>query len=345
MMIFNQALAKGNSANLAFMKQQYADLVANRRDPRHALPAEMFANAGKRPADLYQEFDDQVVEQFHLDEGDAILSRLMPLARSLPIGRTVLANARSSDSGQFQTSMSGEIPVIYDNVDYDTDKAIVPIHQNGFKRNWREGEQMSLEGFMDAVIQQSEAVRTHRKGVVDYMLDGSDITHDGVTWAGFRGDSRVDQVDLGAGGVNFDFTDSAQTGEDFVAAWLTLAERRYITNRVAAPATWFVSNEIWWNMQRDYSAAKGDNTILDRVRAIVTVSEIVPSSKLVGNQVLSMPLSRDFVQPLVGMAVSTIALPRLNYRDPFAFDVVSAIGVQVKSDFESGNTAVQYASS
>ena len=99
MMIFNQALAKGNSANLAFMQQQYKDLIANRRDPRHALPSHLFANAGKMPGDLYQEFDDQVVQQFRLDEGEAILNRLMPLARSMPIGRTVLANARSSDSG------------------------------------------------------------------------------------------------------------------------------------------------------------------------------------------------------------------------------------------------------
>lgn len=345
MIVFNAAGAKGPNKN--FMEMQYNDLQAHRRDPRHALPVAMFTNAGLKPGDLYQEFDDQVVEQFRLDEGEAILNRLMPLARSLPIGRTVLANARASDAGHFQTSMTGESPVVYDNVDYDTDKAIIPIHQNGFKRNWREGEQLSLENFNDAVIQQSEAIRTHRKGMVDYILDGTSITVDGIGWGGFRNDTRVDQIDLSAGAFAFDFTNAAgtATGAEYEAAFRALAQRRYIEQKVMAPATWFASNEIFWAMQADYSTQYPGVKIIDRLRTIPGVGEIVPSSKLTGNQLLSMPLSSQFVQPLVGMAVSTIALPRPMYNSPFAFDVVSAVGIQVKTDFESGNTAVQYASS
>jgi len=369
MMVFNQALAQ-SGMQAAVMGQQFNDVTANRADPRHALPANimnnfevkegilmpkapnaMATNAGARPADLYREWDTQTVAQFRLDEGDNILNRLMPLARSLPIGRTVLANTRASDAGTFQQSMSGEIKSIFDNVDYDTDGTIVPVNQNGFKRNWREGEQLSLEAFDDASNQQREATRTHRQGVIGSLMDGHRntggqlIVEDGLSWAGVRADARVDQVDLGAGGLNFDFTSTTTTGEDFRNAWIQLVERRYITNKVTASATWFVSNEIYFNMIRKYSEQYSSGSILENIMTIPGVGEVVQSSVLTGNQILSIPMSTTYIQPLVGMGVSTIACPRVAWNDPFAFEVVSAIGWQVKTDFEDQGKALQYASS
>ncbi len=366
MMIFNMALAK-SPMQKSVMAQQYAATNAHRDDSRHALPAELMSgfhndkngvlvpgqivgNAGARPQQLYQEWDTQTVTQFRLDEGDNILNRLMPLARSLPIGRTILANTRSSDAGVFAQSMTGEAVSVYDNVDYDSDKALVPINQNGFKRNWREGEQLSLEAFDDATIQQMEAVRTHRQGIIGSFMDGhldgngQFIVEDGVSWQGVRNDSRVDQIDLGVGGLNIDFTSQAVSGEDFRNAWIKLSEARYITNKVTAPATYFVSNEIWFNMVRLYSDQYSAGSILDNLRNIPGISGIEPSSVLVGNQVLSIPLTTTYIQPLVGMGVSTIACPRPKWNSPFEFEVVSAIGWQVKTDFESAGKALQYAS-
>lgn len=351
-MIFSEKVAKG--ADKLNMVNQFGGLKAHRKDSRHALPVgvlkpaevtQMAVNAGVNPTDLYQEFDKNIERQWHLDEGEAILMRLMPLSKYLPLGRLVDVYSRSSGMGGFQTSLSGEINVTHDAVDYDSDKAIIPFHQNGFKRPFRQAEQFSLEGFQDLSIMHEEAVRTHKKGLIDYFMNGTSIAVDGIGWAGFRADARVDQIDLSTFGGGFDFTSGAATGEAFITAWLGLAERMYVTNKITVPVTRFVSNEIWWNMQRDYSTAKGDNTILQRALAVTGVAEIVPTSELTGNQILSMPLSTEYVQPLVGAAVSTVALPRPQYNSPLAFDVMSAIGIQVKSDFETGNKGVQYAAS
>lgn len=350
--VFNSKGVSG--ANAINLHQQFQSVVANRRDPRHALPVEvlqpnelrqMATNAGVNPTDLYQEFDSAIVRQMHLDEGEAILTRLMPLARVLPIGRMVDVYSRASGMGGFETSMSGETPVIHDAVNYDLDKAILPIHRNGFKRPWRQAEQFGLEGFQDLVIMQEEAVRTHRKGLINYMLNGTDVTFDGVGWGGFRNDARIDQVDLATFGGGFDFTDATQTGADFIAAWTALAQRQYVVNSITVPTVKFVSNEIYWNMARDYSDAKGDNTIMQRAMTVPGTGEIVPSSALTGNQILSIPLRSEYVQPIVGAGISTIALPRPMYNSPYAFDVMSAIGIQVKADFETGNKGVQYAAS
>ena len=359
MFTFNEKDIKaGNSASLNAMRAQYAYVNAHRDDPRHRLPTSLFSglrqnagvvglvgNAGVSPRDLYREFDNTTVRQFRLDEGDNILNRLMPLARSINLGRTILEGARASGAGKFQTSMSGELSVIYDSVDYDSEKFIIPIHQNGFKRNWREGMQLSLEGFDDAVIQSSEAVRTHRNGVIDYMLDGTTIVHDGVGWQGFRNDSRVHQVDLGAAGLNVDFTSSTLTGEDARDAWVALRDQLWLENKVSAPATYFISNEAYSNFERYYTDNYASGTILEHLKRVGMVADIVQSSKLVGNEVLAIPLQSQFIQPIVGQAVSVIAKSRPDYNSPFAFDVVSAIGLKVTNDFEGVNKGVMYASS
>jgi hypothetical protein len=350
MMIFDPKLCNGNASALRIMNSQYAAVNAQRDDHRHALPATMFANAGTKPLDLYREFDTQVTQEFRLDEGDNILNALMPLARSISIGRTVLEGARSSDAGAFNQSMSGEEGSYFDNVDYDLEQTIIPVSQNGFKRNWREGTQLSLEDFNDAAIQQSEAIRTHRQGVIGSFMDGHTnkdgqyISEKGVTWQGVRNDSRVDQIDLGAGGLNIDLT-TETSGQAIYNAFLAMAKQRAVDNKVAAPAVYYVSLDIRYNLTKDFSTNFAGKSIADKLLEIPGIQSIESSSILVGNQVFSLPLNSMYVQPVVGMGVSTIALPRPDFRSPFAFEIVSAIGWNVKTDFGSTNRALQYAAS
>ena len=365
MITFNMAEAKKNRGNAAVLQQQFNYLTNWRHDPRHELditPDQELAktvltgnelaavNAGRKPFDLYREFDPVIIRQFHLDEGDNILMPLMGLSRNVSLGITIDEFGRSSAMGNFTTSMSGEVGALYDDVDYDTDKTLVPFHQTGWKFNFRQNAQMGLEAFNVAMIAQEEAARRHKIGLVDGFMDGwkdkngAYIVTDGVSWKGFRNDTRVDQVDLTVSPV-FDFTSDATTGENFVKAFTVLAQRHNITNKISAPITYFVSNEIYWNMARDFSTAKGDNTILARCMAIPNVKAIIPSSALSGNEVLSMALESRFIQPIVGLAVGSVALARPNYNSPFAFETISAIGLQVKTDFGSTNTAVQFAAS
>ena len=348
--LFDEKIMKGNSASARPMKAQFDEMWANRKnnDPKFN---QLVANAGRKPADLYLEWDNQTIPEFRLDEGDNILNPLMELSRSINIGRTVLGDTRASDAGVFVQSMSGEHGTVYDNVDYNTDRYIVPVSTNGFKRSWREGEQLSLEAFDDMTNQQREGVRTHRQGLIGSFMDGHKdqdgnfIQEDGVSWEGVRNDGRVDQIDLGAGGLNVDFTSPALAGPEFKAAWIALTQQRYINQRVTVPATFYVSNEIWFNMQRDYYDGNYANgKIIDILKTVAGVADIVNSSVLTGNQVLSIPMQTTYIQPIVGMAVSTIAVPRLKWNSPMEFEIVSAVGWQIKTDF-GNRKAIQYASS
>lgn len=361
MIIFDESVAT-NQQNLQNMQRQYRMLNRMRRgfaanDARMFSESSLFqippeynwqgirVNAGINPQELFREFDRVTVEQFRLDEGDNILTPLMTLARSLPIGRTVYAFTRASDSGQFQSSMSGEVGTIFDNVDYDSDKTIIPVHTTGFKRNFREYEQLSLEDFDDLINLQREDIRRHRNGLIDTFLDGhldldgNTIQHDSTTWTGVRNDTRVDQVT----GI-VDLTSAVTTAEAIRNQFLALTQRRYITNKVTVPAIFWVSDEIWFNLQRYYTddfISKG--TILENLKTLTGVQDIRNSSKLTGNQVLSFPLQQRFIQPLVGRGVGTIQRARFNFNDPYEWETVSAIGWMAKTDFGGTNRAIQYA--
>ena len=66
------------------------------------------------------------------------------------------------------------------------------------------------------------------------------------------------------------------------------------------------------------------------------------TSKLTGNQIMGFPLDANFVRPLVGMGLNTVAMPRPVYNSNYEFVVWGAIGFQVRNDF-AGNSPAFYA--
>lgn len=305
-------------------------------------------NAGRLPDDMFREFDKIAVERMKLDEGDAFLNVLMPMARAISIGKLTFENARASDAGVVQTSMTGQIGVKFDEVDYSTDGTIVPVHDNGWSINWRKMASASDEGFDIQFDNQREQVSAHRNNLADTFLDGmidkkgEFIVVDTRSWKGMRNDTRVAQVDLGAGGVNFDFTDKSKTGEEIKAAFIEIRDTMRIENKCTLDLDYFVSELIGSNFERKFSAQYDAQTIEAELSQLVGVGSITRSSKLGsgaatdGNEMMGFPTNGQ-VRPITGMGVSTIALPRQVYNANHSFVVASAVGWEVRDDF-FGNT-------
>ena len=95
-------------------------------------------NAGLIPRDVYQEFDRVSVERFRSDDGDTFLNDLLPMSKSITIGKLTHQFRQSSDAGNAQTSMTGQVGVKMDQTEFTYDGSIVPVHDTGFSRNWRE---------------------------------------------------------------------------------------------------------------------------------------------------------------------------------------------------------------
>lgn len=343
-MIFQQSLIRNSRSGMAQWNAVIGARNGYAANERMLAPAMRAAglqvNMGLIPQDVYQEFDNVTVERFRSDDGDTFLNDLLPLSRSVNIGRLIYKFRRASDAGVTQTSMTGQIGVKFDQVEYSYDGTLIPIHDTGFFRNWREWNAQQAEGFDALVDDQRESVAALRRKLADVFLDGAVdadgnyIVLDSIDWQGMRNDSRVAQVDLGAGGINFDFTDTTKTYEEIEAAFKEVRDVLWIDNNSQKEATYYVSREIASNMER-YSSeyVSSSNKIIQRLSSLMGVADIKASSKLSGNELMAFPLDGMSVRPIVGMGVNTVAMPRPVYNSNYEFVVWGAVGFQVIQDY------------
>lgn len=352
-MIFQRSLM-ANGLRAMAMTRQWNDVRtmrenANRQELAFVRNGQLAANEGLIPQDVYQEFDNVTVERFRSDDGDTFLNDLIPASRSINIGKLTHKYRRASDSGIVQTSLTGQNGVQLDNTQFNYDGSIVPIHDAGFGRNWREWPAMRSEGFDALIDDQRETVAAVRRRLADNFLDGHTdkdgnlIAVDGLSWGGMRNDARVAQVDLGAGGVNFDFTDTAQTYAAIEAAFKQVRDVLWITNNCERDATYYVSREIASNFERNSSESYASEKIMNRLAQLMGVAAIKSSSKLSGNEMMAFPPGGNGVRPISGMALNTVAMPRPVYNSDYAFVTWAAIGFEVRTDF-AGRKCALYAS-
>lgn len=301
-------------------------------------------NEGLIPQDVYQEFDNVTVERFRSDDGDTFLNDLLPLSRSINIGKIVHRFRKSSDAGNAQSSLTGQIGVSMDQVEYTYDGSIVPIHDTGFGRNWREWNAQSSEGFDALIDDQRESVATLRQHLADQFLDGhkdangNTIVVDGLSWGGIRNDSRVASITLVQ-----DFTSTAATGETLKNAFISeIRDVMWITNKCERDLVIYVSREIMSNWERKFNNNYDGPKIFEELSRLMGVAEIKVTSKLTGNQIMGFPLDANAIRPLVGMGINTVAMPRPVYNSNYQFVVWGAIGFELRTDF-AGNTCAFYA--
>lgn len=349
-MIFQKTLI-GNSVAAAnqwqSLQQTRAAYEANERRMAESVMAAGFAaNEGLIPRDVYQEFDNVTVTRFRSDDGDTFLNDLLPLSRSINIGKLVHKYRKGSDAGTAQTSMGGQNGILMDNVNYSYDGTIVPIHDTGFSRGWREWAAQRSEGFDALIDDQREAVATLRELLANTFMtghkdkNGQVIVVDGLSWSGMTADARVAQVDLGAGGLNFDFTATAKTYAEIEVAFKAVRDVLWITNNCEKEATYYVSREIMSNIERNSSESYDSQKIVNRLASLMGVAAIKVTNKLVGNKMMAFPLSENLVRPIVGMAVNTVALPRPVYNSDYQFVVWGAIGWEIRTDYASKKCAM-----
>lgn len=349
-MIFDKALVGNHRVAI----DQWKGVQLNRKAAQ--INEEMFVNQGLItvneglvPQDVYKEFDNVSVEIMRSDDGDTFLNDLLPLSRSIGIGKLTHQFRQVSDAGVAKTSMNGQAGVVMDQTEFTYDGTLVPVMDAGFERGWREMAAQTSEGFDALIDDNREVTKTLRRHIADSFLDGhSDangqtIVVDGLSWTGMRNDSRVGQVDLGGGGINFDFTDVAQTPDAIKAAWMQVRDVLWITNNCERDATYYVSKTIASNFERKFSSSYDTVTIMQELADLMGVAGIKVTSKLAGNQIMAFPLDSGFVRPIVGMGVNTTALARPNFNSSHRFMVWGAVGWEVRTDF-NGQTCAIYAS-
>ena len=343
MLLQRKLVGSSKAADEQFQTVKAVREVAEKIERRIEKPVGIYSlkpNSSLIPEGLYQEFDNVTIERMRADDGDTFLNDLLPLSKSVSIGKLVHAFRRVSDAGIAETSMSGQMGVKMDQVEYNYDKSIIPMHQAGFSRDWREMESYSGSGFDALIDDQRATVETVREHIADQFISGHRdkqnnlIKVDGVGWGGMSGDDRVAQVDVGSSGLNFDFTDTTKTYSEIEAKFKQIRDVLYIDNNCTKDATYYVSRQIMSNFERSSSESYDSQQIMKRLASLMGVAAIKVTSKLVGNKMMAFPLDSRYIQPLVGMGLNTVARPRQMYDSPHQFVTSAAVGFQIKTDYD-----------
>lgn len=324
--------------------------TVNTHSERLAEAAGMAVNAAAvLPRDVAQEFDRQQVELMR-SNNLTLFSDLMPLARSLPVGKIESIHRRVSDSGNAKRSLTGRGTVTIDKAAFDYDSTIKVIHDDGFGRDWMEMEGQRSESFDALIDDQANSNRTVLNSIATHIYDGAFdehgklISYNGTEATGVKSSTKTVAVDLDAGGLNIDFTSAAATAEAIRVAWVKLVAKLRVDNNVGQDITFYISAEIETNFQRFYGTAAGDTgkTIMAVLKELAGVADIKVDQSLSGNEVVGIALSTQFIRPLIGMAVSTVPLFRANPMDAYNYMTWANVGLDIRTDY-TGKSGVMYA--
>lgn len=292
---------------------------------------------------LYKSYDQTVLKEFEPNTEFTLLNDLMPLSRSVRLEESVYEYARTGGRGWAHTSMSGQIGAALDAKSYTFDGTMVPIHDSGFKFNWRDpvfNKGSALSSLADA---QSGSVDDVRRQYVNYIWEGfrdaagNYIKFDDKTWKGLRHDERVAQVTL-----TVDFSTSTDP-KAMRAAAIALRDVLKLQNLQYGQQTWYVSSEIMSNWEQ-YFDVNSLRTVLEEISKLSGISAIKEDAELTGNEIVIVPLQAGVIAPIVGQAFGTVADPRQFYNSDYVWRTWGAAGLMVKQDI-NGHYSVVHASS
>lgn len=343
MIYFSKEFEKGLSG--VNHKAQYEHTV-NKRQAFNTMQKQMQQMHGNAaaviPRDVYQEFESRTKAIMRADN-QTLLNDLMPLAKSLPVGKVEHIYRRASDSGQVITSLGGQPTNALDKAAYDYDSSIKVIHQAAYGRDWMEMEGQRSEGFDGLVDDNDNTVRAVRDAIVGHIYDGVDVSFKGTSAYGIKNSTKTVDVDLDADGLNINFATSTDPAA-MRAAWIKMRDRLRVTNNVAAGITWYISAEIESNFEQYYGTSAGDSgkTMRQTLLELAGTANIKMDRTLSGNEVVGVVLDDQFIRPLIGMAVTTVPITRTDPMDKYSFLVWTNVGLEIKTDY-TGKSGVLYA--
>jgi hypothetical protein len=289
------------------------------------------------PLDAWKELDAVTTRVMRDDEGEVYMADLRALARPVNIGTLVHLRRVSSDAGQVTRSLSGQVAVPMDKVVYDFMGTPIPIFDSAYGREWREWNTLQNANF-DALIDDQEAhTAAVKQDMAQYALTGdSRSTLRGYTGYGIMNHPNSVAINLGnaTGGANIDLTTAtADTIDAFFTGYLgqVLDDNKLGPRKVNL----YISPEIGraWDISYSGSAGMKEGTLWDHIAKNRRVNKIAVTNELSGNEFFGFVPDPQFIRPLIGMPVSTIAMNRANPRDNYQFMVSGAMGLDIGADY------------
>ncbi|RAS62637.1 hypothetical protein DET48_11431 [Vibrio diazotrophicus] len=323
------------SANMQSM------ITANRA---HMTPEMIAANAATGFArEFWQEVDRMVVQSREETIGMEMLMDLLAIQTTLPIGKTVKSyNIVGDIADDVSITIDGQAPFSFDHTDYDSDGDPIPVFLAGFGVNWRHAAGLSSVGLDLVLDSQSAKMKIYNEKLVSYALDGATgVRVDSKNGQGLRNHRNTKKINLGASGANINLVTA--TDADLITfftegPFFTTAKDNYVS---VYDLVW-TSNELFARLGRPYIVSGVRmGTVMQEILSRSKIREFRPTYAMSGNEFLGYERKQSTVTPLVGMTTGITPLPRPMPNSNYNFQIMGAMGMQVKKD-KDGRSGVVY---
>lgn len=328
---------------LTFNEEQ-SDSVWNARDAFNTRMTQLAAatagqsafegNALAIPLDAWRRIDAraQVLARTKL----TVFNRLAQ-ASTIPVSIADLVNyyPQMSDSGDVLVSMDGRNAAKADSPITKFVGTPVPILTSNTRLGWRQMEVMrKANGNFDTVGIANNQRKVYEK-LEDISLNGlSSVVVGGQTIYGLRNLPQRNTFTHG-------FTLATATG----AQWLTAFKQAIAAamgDNQYGQITLFVNQGDYTAADTTDYAANYSGTILERLRAIGQIKEIIPAASVPANEILGIVDLDvgDWGGILSAMPLTTRPKTRLEPEDDYVFGVIAAAAPQFRSDYNGQSAFV-----
>ena len=205
----------------------------------------------------------------------------------------------------------------------------LPITHQSWSIPWRQ------KGFAyKRSIALSESVRSVAESNESMLFQGAAdvlVSVDGVTSAPVYGyTNHPNRVTVGIS----DWSDVATTGITIVAEVIAMVKQAFVTNASSRPdsLSLYVGNDVWTRLSEDYSAAKGDNTIKDRIMAIAEIKDVKPAEFMPALDTMLVEMSDRTIQLAIASDIVTIPHQLKSSIDDQVFTTYSAMVPIIRTD-------------
>jgi uncharacterized linocin/CFP29 family protein len=312
-----------NAARAGFNLSQSA-LAANA-----AASMGLAGNAAPVDIDAWRRIDSRAV-QIQRD----VLAVFNTLARAnttpMAVGDLINYFPQISDSGTVTVSMDGRNGMVADQAVVKYVGTPVPVISSAARMGWRQMAVVRKGG----VGLDVETIANHQRKVAekleDMVLNGdSSIVVGGNALYGLRNHPQRNTDTHG-----FDLNSTA-TGANWLTAFQKLVNA-CVGDNAFGRITVFLNYSDWVYASINEFTAGYPKTILQRLREIEQIADIIPCGKVPADNIIGIAglETGNWGSILSAMPMTTRPKARMNPEDDYVFDVMAVVAPQFRSDFD-----------
>lgn len=251
--------------------------------------------------DEWEFYDTAVIREAKARLRFVNLLRSRGLTFNVPgLAKTVLSWEDQSDVEAAQVSMDGLERGDSDRPNWDLNYLPLPIVHAAFQLSVRElNESRNTGQSLDTATSELKARRVSDK-TEDIFVNGlSSYTYGGGTIRGLTDHPDRNTVST------LVWTASATTGADIIDQVLDM-KQALINDNFFGPYALLVPSVYETTLDKDYSTAKGSNTIRQRLQAIESIDTVMTLDDLATTDVVLVQLTSDVIRAVIGLEPTTI---------------------------------------